>query len=268
MLTADRWIRDLPQQFQEKENIEILIKALAMQMDEVEAVLEDVNALTNLETANGINLDYVGDILNLSRKAATEIVRKAESVSLPDELYRKILRYQKLKTSSECTYEDILAAISAVWNADNVTYVEDPARPATVLLKLPDTSLDSDDPAIGRILSIKAAGVAVYYSVNYLEEISQRELEKMYFPLMEITSKFQFWSGLYLDGSWLLDGKNKLTGIAVPMLVNISHGAVTAKTENVVASEVVLKKNLWYLDGAELLDGSRLLNASITKEVL
>jgi hypothetical protein len=80
MLTADRWIRDLPQQFQEKENIEILIKALARQMDEVEAVLEDVNALTNLETANGINLDYVGDILNLSRKAATEIVRKAESV--------------------------------------------------------------------------------------------------------------------------------------------------------------------------------------------
>lgn len=85
---------------------------------------------------------------------------------------------------------------------------------------------------------------------------------------MEITSKFQFWSGLYLDGSWLLDGKNKLTGIAVPMRVDISHGAVTAKTENVVASEVVLKKNLWYLDGAELLDGSRLLNASITKEVL
>lgn len=45
------------------------------------------------------------------------------------------------------------------------------------------------------------------------------------------------------------------------MRVDISHGAVTAKTENVVASEVVLKKNLWYLDGAELLDGSRLLNA-------
>ena len=52
------------------------------------------------------------------------------------------------------------------------------------------------------------------------------------------------------------------------MRVDISHGAVTAKTENVVAGEVVLKKNLWYLDGAELLDGSRLLNASITKEVL
>ena len=30
MLTADRWIRDLPQQFQEKENIEIVLTGVQL----------------------------------------------------------------------------------------------------------------------------------------------------------------------------------------------------------------------------------------------
>ena len=66
----------------------------------------------------------------------------------------------------------------------------------------------------------------------------------------------------------MLDGRYRLTGNSVPMQIDISHGAVPARIENEITGGVVLKKNLYYLNGSELLDGSRLLNASITEEVL
>lgn len=320
MQTLDAWLRDMPQQFQSKKNIEILVNAFAKQMDEVIQVLDDINSKTDLDVANGVNLDRVGDILCLTRKDATEIVREAEAVSLPDALYRQVLRYQKLKTSSECTYEDIMGAISLLWGTDKIEYKEDPERPATVLLELPEVSLDVTDPAAGRILSIKSAGVAVYYVVGYHDSVDFQVLEKVFFSKMEITSEFQFWRVLYFDGTWQLDGKYKLNGVTIPLGFGISYGAYKAQineeiavenmaiviteqmTEKVDApilmlvtsekidefiresmgmkiyvlngdkekidAEVILKKNLWYLDGSNMLDGSKQLNASITKEVL
>lgn len=320
MQTLDSWMRDIPQQFQGQPNIEILVKAFSKQMDKVNQVLDDINSKTDLDNAYEVNLDNVGDILCMTRKDATEIVRKAETASLPDSLYRQVLRYQKLKASSECTYEDIMGAISLLWDTNKIQYTEKPERPATVLLELPEVSVDTTDPAAGRILSIKSAGVAVYYVVGFHVEINFQALEKVFFSKLEITSEFQFWRVLYLDGTWQLDGKYKLNGVTVPLGFGIDYGAYKARineevaldnmamvvkeqiTEKVdahvllfVTSEeinesfmeslkmivdvlngniekidaaVILKKNVWYLDGSVLLDGSKQLNASITKEVL
>ena len=63
MQITDVWLGDLPQQFQGKKKIEILIRAFARQMEEIEAVLADINSMTDISTADGINLDYVGDIV-------------------------------------------------------------------------------------------------------------------------------------------------------------------------------------------------------------
>ena len=68
---ASGWLRDMPQQFQGKRNIEILIRALARQMEEVETVLREINTLTDIDTARGKNLDYVGDIVWMSSTGNT-----------------------------------------------------------------------------------------------------------------------------------------------------------------------------------------------------
>ena len=44
------WILDLPQQFQGKNNIDVLIRAFSRQLDEIKKVFEDLNSLTDLET--------------------------------------------------------------------------------------------------------------------------------------------------------------------------------------------------------------------------
>lgn len=320
MQTAKNWFNDLPQQFHDKHNIEVLITAFSRQLDELLQVFDDLDRKTDIDTAVRTNLDGVGNILCMSRKDATEIVREAMTYEMSDDLYRQVLRYQKMKQTCECTYEDIMGAISLLWDTNNIKYTEDPERPATVLLELPDTSVESMDPATGRILSIKSAGVAVYYTVNYLVQVCFNALEKVTFPNLTLKYEFPFWKILYLDGTWLLDGEYKLTGFTVPMDVEIGIGGISAQieetvdfpkmtvrtTENIdetikspsmrllaslkmgeemnvkaevsciipagdeeeISGEVILAKNLWYLNGDYLLDGSKLLNASLKKEVL
>lgn len=70
-----------------------------------------------------------------------------------------------------------------------------------------------------------------------------------------------------LDGTWNLDGTYRLTGYKeglpdlYPSLLNIStYSKVEAETDN----SLIVMKDLWYLDGSELLDGSRSLAADIT----
>ena len=57
------WLRDMPIQFIGKKNIEVLIKAFARQMQELDVVFEELNTKTDLDTATGQNLDYVGTII-------------------------------------------------------------------------------------------------------------------------------------------------------------------------------------------------------------
>jgi len=48
MQIADIWLRDMPQQFQGKHNIEVLVKAFSKQMQELEKVFQDINTMTDL----------------------------------------------------------------------------------------------------------------------------------------------------------------------------------------------------------------------------
>ena len=80
MQIADRWLMDMPQQFLGKHNIEVLVKAFARQLQELQVVFDDLNTELDLETAAGKNLDYVGTILPLSRKEAGELAEDRKSV--------------------------------------------------------------------------------------------------------------------------------------------------------------------------------------------
>lgn len=209
MKILDSWINDLPQQFLDRHNIEVLIKAFSDELQEVNDMFEQLNELTDLDTAVGKNLDMVGDIINLSRKDALSILLEKD-VAMTDELYRNALRYQNLKNTCECTYYDIMETINLMWNVNQVDYYEDPEHPATICLILPTVGLDDPDPLENRIMVIKPGGVGVLYFITYVE--------KFYFPIrydFGISMRVE-WGARearkFLDGSWYLDGSEYLSG--------------------------------------------------------
>jgi len=268
MEIADRWLQDFPQQFRGKKNIEVIVKAFAKQMEEFMVAMEEVNTLTQLDTASGKNLDMIGNILSMSRREATAIIKKQRNTALTDELYRKCLQYQKIKMTTECTYENIIEAISLLWDTDNFSYSEPEDRPATILLEIPEIDADQPDPSIGNVLIPKAAGVSAYYTTgNRIEFQIEEYIELSNLMLrMEIPSFYT----KHLDGSFYLDGSEYLNGgMNFKLPTNIGFGAFKAPwTETASAKSVRIAHNEWYLDGEILLDGSKKLDATVIEEDL
>ncbi|MBR1497760.1 MAG: DUF2612 domain-containing protein [Oscillospiraceae bacterium] len=105
MQILDTWFRDIPQEFLGKKNIEGLIEAFAKQLQEIESVFTDLEEKTDLDTATGQNLDYVGTIIPLTRKEAGILAGTYNpEYVISDERYRRFLKYQLMVNTSECNY--------------------------------------------------------------------------------------------------------------------------------------------------------------------
>lgn len=247
METLRNWINDLPQQFQGKRNIEILLGAFAKQMDELCKVYEDLKTKTTLDNAEGQNLRYIGDIYSLTTKDAHEILYKASAGDITDETYRKILQYKALQNNCDCTYYDIMDSINLLWDTDKIKYVETTDNPATIYIELPDVSIDGMDPALGRILAIKPSGVAMIYSNGYTVNVNMSGLEKAKVP-----------------------GINMLLPIkeSEDMEFKSLSLAMGTKLEETITATLIIWNDFWMLDGKVLLDGSKTLGAAKTEEVL
>lgn len=241
MQIIDNWLSDIPQQFLGRERIEALIGAFSRQLQEIQGVFDGLDNLTDIDRAAGRNLDMVGNIVSLTRKDATAIIRKANDYVLTDDIYRQILRYKVLKNSCECTYEDIMDAASLLFDMDMISYREPPDRPATILLSLPTVSLDEPDPAVGRVLAVKPAGVAVIYTAGYWGIIPMRIYWHFGMGGTGLLWRVAF-CGLAmksfktLDGMWNLDGTHILneqqwhipmaTKMHIGRLVNGAHSRI------------------------------------------
>ena len=148
MNILDAWLKDLPQQFRGLPNIEILITAFARQLQELEQVFLDLNEKTDLESAAGQNLDYVGTIIPLTRKEAGILSGMGNSEEvLSDERYRQLLKYQRLLNTNDCTYYDLIAGLQLLWNTGTlpIYYYEDRTMPATIILGAEIRSKDKAD---------------------------------------------------------------------------------------------------------------------------
>lgn len=172
MAILDLWLADLPQQFLGLPNIETLISAFARQMQELERVFADINEKTDLETATGVNLDYVGHIIPLTRREAAILAgavnRDPSEVMSDDEQYRKLLKYQSLVNTSDCAYHSLMEGASFLWDTETAPlyYSEDPEKPATILLKTPALTFDADFKTLMNIAFIRPAGVGVELNVD------------------------------------------------------------------------------------------------------
>lgn len=245
----DSWIRDLPQQFQDKKKIGILIRAFAVQMEEVSEVFRQINENTDIVSASGVNLDHIGDIVSLSRKDASYLLRDATK-KITDDIYRAALRYKMLSNNTECTYYEIMDAMSLLWDTDTISYKELSERPATICMILPSVDVDAIDPSVGRILSIKPSGVAMIYFIDYMSSVTISAVESAASPVMEITS------GIKVDED-----------VGDMVRIRNTWEANLGECESADVS-VIQRKDLWYLDGTYLLDGTKILDAKVTEEVL
>lgn len=270
MQIADAWLRDLPQQFQDKHNIEVLISAFAKQMQEVETMFGDLNVLTDLENAAGRNLDHIGTIIPLTRKEAGELagIGISEPV-ISDERYRQFLRYKDLANTNECTYYDLMESLELLWKIEGVKYHEDPQKPAAIYLILPKEDV-SDSLVLPneRKFVVKPAGVRVIYELIYTSEIYMADYEHIK-ARADHHFFFPFYGMTYFDGRWILDGSHLLdpgwrdlqmavtTGMGLDMsgYGAFGNGSVITRTSD-----------FWFLDGTQKLDGTGKCNPIYQKE--
>lgn len=210
---AEAWLRDIPQQFQGKHNIEILLRTFARQLKEVQSVFEDMNTKLDLDKAVGKNLDYIGTIIPLSRKEAGELCGfclPEPAPVLSDERYVQILKYKLLKNTSDCTYYDIIAGLEYLYEFPFL-YREDPQRPATIILEMP-LDLDKPDFQFYRRLCLKPGGVRILgekkFLLFFLASIRYENRLTIiggFYPRCNIPE-------IFLDGSSYLDGTYPLNG--------------------------------------------------------
>lgn len=175
MAILDKWIEDLPQQFQGKDNIEILIKAFSKQIEELIEVFNQLDTQTDLESAVGKNLDMVGDIVTLTRKEAGILAGiDVEDPVISDERYRQFLKYQMLVNTNECTYKDLMDGLALLWDVSPIYYLEDPALPAVIILTMPFLTPGGRTVTLGEVPMVKPAGVRIefQYYIKVIVEIA------------------------------------------------------------------------------------------------
>lgn len=208
-----KWISMIPSQFQNKILIEAYIRALSRQLDEVEKMLLELDKLTDVVSAEGKQLDQIGDIVVMSRKEAAYLMDdNSIHYLMEDDTYRRFLKYKILRNTNCCTYDDLMDGLELVWNTDRIRYAEEEAYPATIIFSTEIMSLDDKDIVFHRNLCIKASGVLLLLRKLFFEAyvIDLDAIAKLLIRC-EIYARNNR-VPLYLDGSWLLNGMYSLSG--------------------------------------------------------
>lgn len=184
----EKWIEDIPQQFRNKKNIGIIIKAFSKELEQLYQVFQDINTKTDLETAQGINLDIIGNIVLLSRKEAGILTSMENDKEMLDERYRQLLKYKILKNTSECTYADIMTGLEYIYNY-KFRYREDERYPATIILDIPSSSLGEVDKKFYKELCIRGSGIGILTSKSFYDFIK--------IQILFLVKKFQIKNEFY-----------------------------------------------------------------------
>lgn len=174
--------KDLVTQFQDQPNIDVLVEAVQNQLQDVCVFYEQLRDLRSIDTAQGAQLDGIGEIAVLSRADAGEMASyKEPTFVMEDEEYRKYLLFKIWKNTNACTYKDIQTAFRMFWDKP-LYYSEYPNQPldtqypATMVF---ESSVCSPDDHVEKLFDlpfIKAAGVAVII-------IAYTEAEEMNYTL-------------------------------------------------------------------------------------
>ena len=134
-------LADIPQQYKNRPKIVALIRAFGRQLNELIEFYSQMYTDRFITTAEGKQLDLIGNILVLSRKEAKDILGINGAVS--DEDYRRLLIYKSQLNFGDATYKSIMNMLKVIHGEGLPFYVvEELEHPATLILetkKAPNT---------------------------------------------------------------------------------------------------------------------------------
>lgn len=181
----DTWKRELPSQFQDKINISAFIESIGAELTKLEDVYEGVRDDTDIKTATGKQLDYIGDIVGITRNDAYSLLEITDIGYLTDEMYRSVLYFQILKNNADGTYENIMKGLHLLWGESAIIrYYENPLvelyngavwnkpDPASISIVIEDIQSDDPDPNVIKPMVIRPGGVKMAYKVSYRDQIA------------------------------------------------------------------------------------------------
>ncbi len=177
---------DLVEQFKEQPHIHALLEVIGRQMDELYQFFADLRDKRALMTAEGYQLDGIGDIVKLDRMEAGELACVQEpNYVLDDEKYRELLMYKIWRNSNDTTYYSIIKSLRIFWDRP-LYYSEDPEIPACMIFDTGEMEGLVDTSKLMLNPIIRAAGVG--YRIR---AVTSTAMEK---TILWIKSGFASWS--------------------------------------------------------------------------
>ena len=188
-------------QFNEKTAIEALVKALLRPTNAINRALQDLIDRRWLDTAEGKQLDGVGEIVGLSRSLveylpvtyfgflhqpsiggfyAARIKRKHEALAtssayvLPDHEYRTMLYWKIGINNGHGTTEEIIQSLEQIFGATRVVVTNAGGANLHILIS---GIADQNHPLLSRIVEFvpRAAGVGLSVDIGGLETFGFKE---------------------------------------------------------------------------------------------
>lgn len=191
MTNTERMKNHLIRQFFDKPVISAEIDALGTELELLHQVYQDLKEKRWIDTGEGMQLDNIGTIVNRSRVIDNAVplmffgfqeqpnaltfdagrFRQDDetwltSTRLNDERYRKILWLKIFKDVSTATADDIIHALSVIFNAASISL--DEVGNAKLFIGIGRRALPDDIYFMSSVnLIIKAGGVGIYAIESY-----------------------------------------------------------------------------------------------------
>lgn len=176
---TESFISKLPEQFKGKHNIEILVKAFAAELEEIEKTCRDLETLRSIRTAFGKQLDGIGEIVNLTRAESTGYAGIIDFDVLDDERYRIFLMYKALRNANTGTFPELIEICRLLYNMKLLYYREFDEHPAHFQVMVGAKFDEWMLKILNNVnLTVKPGGVSVEMKFFELEFFGFRDLNK------------------------------------------------------------------------------------------
>lgn len=140
----------IPEQYKDATNLNILLEILSTPFDDLKVVFSDLKNILNLESAQGAQLDLIGDIVREKRNGRS------------DSDYIIGIRFKIFKNTSRGFVDDVVKALKFITSASKVIYSDNP--PASYTIYTNGTTLTNDIKILIDKLSAAGVSVIVYAS--------------------------------------------------------------------------------------------------------
>lgn len=160
----EKWLEsgNIPHQFLDQPKLLILIKALAQEMQEVTIVFEDLNTKRHFDTAEGAQLDGLGNIVVLERNDVLKYYQGTSTEIYTDEYYKLFLKYKNIMNNASGTYRDIIKALKEIFNPQQIYYSQTPSAPATLSITISGEFTPAQEDLLLNALVIPvASGISI-----------------------------------------------------------------------------------------------------------